>query len=242
MGKRAVELIPAGAKRPGTWVRVAAIASIATLAGCATGYGGGYGGYPGAPYPGSAYPGGYPDRYGSERMFATVQRVDPGYGRLLLRTESGGYGGAQVEVQFDRGTRLVYRGREYAVEGLEPGDRISLDVERSGSRLLARYIEVVQNVREAPGGGGYADGYGGDLAGAVSYVDPRRRIIEITRGGYAGRREQIHYDERTRVFHRGQRLRPELLEPGDVIRVQGRPSGGGWFAEHIEVEINARSR
>ena len=100
-----------------------------------------------------------------------------------------------------------------------------------------------QNVREAPGGGGYyGDGYGGDLGGAVGYVDPRRRVIELTRGGYAGRREQVYYDERTQVFHRGQRLRPELLEPGDVIRVRARPSGGGWLAEHIEVEVNARSR
>lgn len=243
MGERAVDLIPVGARRPGAWVRLASVGMIALLAGCATGYGGGYGGYPDGAYPGGAYPGSYPDRYGSERMLATVQHVDPGSGRLILVAESGGYGGAsQVEVQFDRSTRLFYRGQQYPVEGLERGDRISVDVQRSGSRLWARSIEVVRNVRESGGGGYYGDGYGNALNGAVGYVDPRRRVIEMTSGGYSGRREQVFYDERTRVSYRGQVLRPEQLQAGDIIRVQARPSNGGWYAEHIEVEVNARSR
>jgi hypothetical protein len=208
------------------------LVAIALLTACATPYGG----YGGSGVPGGAYPG---SGYGSERLLGTVQQVDPGYGRLLITADAGGYGGSRpIELQFDRNTRLVYQGREYPVEGLERGDRISVDAVDSGGRLLARHIEVVQNVRETPGGGYY----GGDLQGAVSYVDPRRRVIEITRGGYSGQREQVFYDERTQVEYRGQWLRPEQLEPGDVIRIQARPTGQDWFAERIQVEINARSR
>lgn len=219
--------------------RLFLLAATLALAGCVTPYGG----YPGSGYPPSDYPGGYPGDYGSERLLATVQYVDPNSGRLLVTADAGRYGGgSQVEVFYDRNTRLFYRGQQYPVEGLERGDRISVDAAQSGGRLWARQIEVVQNVRESSGGGYYGDAYGGDLGGAVSYVDPRRRLIELTRGGYAGRREQVYYDDRTVVSYRGQRLRPEQLEAGDVIRVQARPSSGGWFAERIEVEVSARSR
>lgn len=217
--------------------------ALALLAGCATPYGGLPGaGYPGGGYPGGAYPGsGQPGDYGSQRVLGTVQQVDPGYGRVLITADGGGYGGGRpLEITYDRNTQLVYQGRQYPVEGLERGDRISVEAVDSGGRLHARFIEVVQNVRDTRGGGGGY--YGNDLQGAVSYVDPRRRVIELTRGGYSGAREQVFYDERTLVEYRGQRLRPEQLEAGDVIRVQGRPVGQGWHAERIQVEVNARSR
>ena len=135
------------------------------LAGCATGYGnrGGYGdpyggGY-GDPYGGTPYPndpyypgGGYGDQYGSQRLLATVDNVDPRYGRLLLVTrDSRGYAGQRVEVFFDNNTRLYYQGRAYPVTGLERGDEISADVVQSNGRWWARQIEVVRNVRD----GGY---------------------------------------------------------------------------------------
>lgn len=223
-----------------------ALCVLALLAGCATPYGGSTGGYPGGGYPGGSYPGtgypdsGYPGGYGNQRVLGTVQQVDPGYGRVVISADGGGYGGGRpLEIFYDRDTQLVYQGRRYPIEGLERGDRISVEAVDSGGRLHARFIEVVQNIRDSRGGGGY---YGNDLQGAVSYVDPRRRVIELTRGGYSGAREQVFYDERTLVEYRGQRLRPEQLEAGDVIRVQGRPAGQGWLAERIQVEVNARSR
>lgn len=216
--------------------RLLLAAATLVLAACATPYGG----YPGAGDPGNRYPGGgYPSGYGSQRLLGTVQQVDPGYGRVLVSADAGGYGGSRpVEIFFDRETQLVYQGRRYPVEGLERGDRISVEAVESDGRLWARYIEVVQNVRETPGGGYY----GGELQGAVSFVDPRRRLIELTRGGYAGRREQVFYDERTQVEYRGQWLRPEQLEAGDVVSIQARPTGDHWIAERIRVEIDARSR
>lgn len=210
---------------------LAAAALCLSLAACVTGPGG-------QGYPRDGYAQGYPGGHGNERILATVQSVDSGYGRLLV-TADGGYGGGQrLELYFDRGTRLFYQGREHPVEGLERGDRISVDAVQSGGRLLARTIEVVQNVRDIPGG----SYYGGELQGAIGYVDPRRRSISLTRGGYSGSREEVFYDERTTVEFRGQRYRPEQLEPGDVVRIQARPVGQGFLAERIWVEVSARSR
>ena len=112
---------------------------------------------------------------------------------------------------------------------------------RSGNELWARQIEVVHNVRDGYGGGRY-DGsqYGDDLRGAVAFVDPRAQVVGINRGGYSGRREQVRYDSRTLVEYRGRQVRPEQLEPGDVIRVQARRWGNGWLAERIWVERSVR--
>lgn len=231
-------------------VRTAALGSgLLLLAACATPYGGlpggGYPGaaYPDATYPGASYPGGqYPGQYGAEVVMGTVQQVDPSYGRIVIDSDAGPYGGNRpLEIGYDRGTRLVYQGREYPVEGLERGDRIRVEASNAGGRLQARFIEVVQNVRDAPGGG-YGGAYGGAIEGAVRLVDPRARLIEITRGGYSGRPERVFYDERTQVLHRGQMLRAEQLQPGDVIRVQARPFGQDWMAERVEVQVDARSR
>ncbi|MFD0738396.1 DUF5666 domain-containing protein [Lysobacter koreensis] len=225
------------------WLGVLMLAASALLAGCVTGYPG-TGGYPGSSYPGDSYPG----DYGSQPLLGTVQEIDLNNGRLRMTADRDGYdpggydprygGTSQVELGFDRNTQLVYQGRVQSVEGLERGDRISVDAQQSQGRLYARRIEVVQNVRDTPGGGYY----GGELRGAVNYVDPRARLITLTRGGYSGSREQVYYDERTQVEYRGQWFRPEQLDPGDVVRVQVRPQGNGWLAERIWVEVDARSR
>ena len=213
---------------------MALLVATVSLAGCVTPYGGG--GYPGDRYPGD----GYGQGYGNERVYGTVQEVDLRNGRIVMTGDQSQYGrsSSYVEVAFDRNTRLYYQGREVDIAGLERGDRISVDGVRSGGRLVARSIEVVHNVRDGQGG----NYYGGELRGSVSYVETRARRIDLARDGYAGRTERVFYDERTRVEYRGQYLRPEQVERGDVIRVQARPSGGDWLAEQIWVEIDARSR
>lgn len=231
--------------------RVAFIALVLALSGCATG---GMGGYPqgGGSYPGSSYPDqSYPQQYPADQLIGTVQGVDAGGGRIMLDARTSSYGGvSRVEVFFDQRTQLVYQGQSYPVSGLEPGDEIRIATTRSGDRLWARSIEVVRNVRD---GGGYNDGgygnsgnYGssGDLRGEVGFVDARARIIELARGAMGGNygAQRIRYDERTLVEYQGQRYRPENLQRGDIVRIQARQSGNEWIAERIWVEADANRR
>lgn len=215
------------------WLRASIVLSaLLLLAGCATGYGGGY--------PGS---GGYPDGsrggYGTQRLVGTVQDVDAYNGRMLVGDDR--YGGSRpLEVRFDRNVLVVYQGQQVSVDGLERGDRVSMEVQSSGGRYWARRIEVVQNVRDGYGGGGY---YGGSsLEGAVDYIDAQRRMIVLTRGGYSGSRETVYYDGNTTVDYGGRLYRPEQLERGDIISIQGRRLNDGWLAERIRVEVDVRSR
>ena len=212
-----------------------ALATVLLFSGCMTTDG--YGGYPqGGQYPQQPYPEQpYPGQAGNQ-VVGTVQSIDPG-GRLLLDSDSGYGGGSRIEVMFDQNTQLYYQGQSYAVTGLEPGDRIRIDATQSGGQLWARSIEVLQNVRDVQGGQ-----YGNELGGAVSFVDPRARVIGFTRGGYSGAATEVRYDDRTVVEYRGQRLRPDNLERGDVVRIQARQSGSEWLAERIVVETSARER
>lgn len=218
---------------------------LALLSGCVTP---GLGGFPspggaGYPYPGGGGYGqpGYPGAYANQ-MQGTVERVDAGYNRLLVYVDDPRYGrGQAVQVRYDQRTRLVYQGREHAVEGLERGDVIRFDVVQSGSELWTRQIEVVRNVREGGYGGGYGDAYGNDLRGQVGFVDTRARTIQLEGGGYGAATTRISYDARTIVEYQGRRYTPENLQRGDIVRVQARQLGyGQWLAERILVEQSAR--
>lgn len=221
------------------------VASAMLLAGCAStgayGPGGGYGA-PGQGYPDERYPErGYPPQQAG-RLYGTVEGIDPSYGRIMLTVEDARSGRAlRQDVRYDQRTRLFHQGRESAVEGLERGDVVSIDVDASGREAWARSIEVVRDVREggyrAPGGG-YGDGYGPgtDMRGQVAQVDTRARLIRLDASGY-GRGLVVGYDGRTTVDYQGRRYRVEDLERGDLVRVQAREVGRDqWLAERIIVE------
>ncbi|MBJ6984387.1 DUF5666 domain-containing protein [Luteimonas sp. MC1750] len=220
------------------------VASVLALAGCASGGGYGYPDqrYPDQPrYPDQGYPDqGYPSPYG-DGILGTVERLDAGYGRILLLVDDPRSGRRlQQEVRYDQRTRLFYQGRESAVEGLERGDVVRIDAAASGRETWARTIEVVRNVREGGFGGGYDGGQadGTDLRGSVAYVDTRARTIRLDADarGYRGG-VQVAYDGRTTVEYQGRRYRPEDLERGDLVRVQARQLGRDqWLAERIIVE------
>lgn len=243
---------------------VLAAGLVVLLAGCVSpgGYvgnaGGGYG-QPGGSYgqPGT----GYPSQYASQ-LEGTVEGVDARYGRILLRVDDRRTGRSQrQEVRYDRRTRLFYQGREYPVEGLERGDVIRIDLAQSGRDLWAGRIEVVHNIRDRGYGGGHDRGYddrygdpygnpyggdpygdpygsanGQDLRGQVAFVDRQARVIQLEGSGYGGGM-QVRYDSRTTAEHDRRLLRPEDLQRGAVVRIQGRAVGNnGWLAEHIIVE------
>lgn len=241
----------------GPVARVLALATfLLVLTGCATGgYGPGAGtGYPGqSGYPGQQYPG---DR--SQSLVGTVDGLDVRGQRLILIVQpQQGRGASRVDVYFDRSTRLYYQGRQVAMEGLERGDVVQVETDRSSGRLFARNVEVIRNVRDEQSGGQYGgqygDQYGGgqpygnDLRGTVGYVDPRSRTIELQSGNYSGSygagNTRVRYDERTQVEYQGRRYRPEDLDRGDQVLIQARRVGSNeLLAERVIVERSARSR
>ncbi|MEO6171255.1 MAG: DUF5666 domain-containing protein [Lysobacter sp.] len=234
-----------------------AMGALLLLVGCVTpgvygtqgGYGteGGYGGPSGGyqqPAPG------YPSQYGSS-LQGTVEGVDPGYNRISMIVDDPRTGrGQRTELRYDQNTRLIYQGRQQAVDGLERGDVIRVEVAQSGRDLWARSIQVVRNVRDNGYGGGYDDdryggdyggdrypgGYGNDLRGSVAYVDTRARMIRLDGTGY-GSSSQVAYDGRTTVEYQGRNYRPENLQRGDQVRIQARQVGNNqWLAERVIVE------
>lgn len=247
-------------------ISLALAASVLVLGGCVspggmTGSQGGYGqgGYGQGGYGQEGYgqpSSGYPSQYGN-RLQGTVEGVDSGYGRLLVFVDDPRSGREQqMEVRYDQRTRLIYQGRESAVEGLERGDVIRFDAQQSGGEIYARSIEVVRNVREGGYGGGYgnsdgygngygndyANGQGNDLRGSIDFVDPRAQVIRLAGAGAGyGSDVQLAYDARTTVEYQGRSYRAENLERGDQVRVQARRVGNNqWLAERIVVERSAR--
>lgn len=213
-------------------VGLIAATSALLLVGCVTP--GGYGTYPGGygqPAPG------YPSQQYGSQLQGTVESVDPRYNRILLVVDDPRSGRTQrMEVRYDERTRLVYQGRESAVESLERGDVIRFDAVQAGRELYARQIEVVRNVRDGSYGGEYGGGYGNDLRGSVALIDTRARTIRLDGAGY-GNDVLLAYDARTTVEYQGRSYRPENLQRGDIVRIQARQVGNNqWLAERIIVE------
>lgn len=220
-----------------------ALAATLGLSGCMT-MGGGLG-YPGGgSYPGgqSQYPNqGYPQPGYGQSITGNVDGVDHANARFILR-QDGGYGasGSRIEVNYDRNTVLYYNGQQQSPAGLENGDRIRVEAAQSNGRWWAQRIEVLQDVR---GGYGGQPAYGTAMAGSVTYIDTRNRLINYTQGGYSGSNQRVRYDEYTVVEYRGQRYRVDQLERGDVIRIEGRAvNGSDFLAQRIIVETSARDR
>ena len=193
-----------------------AATSALLLVGCVTP---GYGTYPdGYRQPAPGYPS---QQYGSQ-LQGTVESMDPRYNLILLVVDDPRSGRTQrMEVRYDERTRLVYQGRESAVEGLERGDVIRFDAVQTGRELYARQIEVVRNVRDGGYGGEYGGGYGNDLRGSVALIDTRARTIRLDGAGY-GNDVLLAYDARTTVEYQGRSYRPENLQRGDIVRIQAR--------------------
>lgn len=79
------------------------------------------------------------------------------------------------------------------------------------------------------------------LEGQVLDTDHRNgRFMIANDRGHVGQRVEVYYDQRTSLVHRGQRLSPQGLERGDVIRVHGEAWAGRFNASHIEVLRDVR--
>ncbi len=175
----------------------------------------------------------YPAPSTRQELSGQVRNVDHGNRRFLLERDAGG----TADLAYDDRTRLVHDGREQAVAGLEPGDRIRVLASREGGLWRAEDIEVLQDVRGGDPGAGLVE-----RSGAIAHVDPRSRTIGYTSGGYTGSEASVRYDRDTVVEYRGERYPPDALEAGDLVRMQLRRSDQGWVAERIVVEVSARER
>jgi hypothetical protein len=57
------------------------------------------------------------------------------------------YGSRRVTLLYDTDTDVMFEGRRYRAENLEPGDEVEVDVTEVRGRLIAESIEVVSDVR-----------------------------------------------------------------------------------------------
>ncbi|HEY9422728.1 MAG TPA: DUF5666 domain-containing protein [Thermoanaerobaculia bacterium] len=204
----------------------------------------------------------YDDQYESiGEIRGTVERVDTRDRVILMDSEGTNSrylrngNGNEVALYYDDRTTVRFQGQTYRPEDLERGDRIEVDAEQSGSRLIAQQIDVLY---DATGGttdrdsGSYDSGRYNDnddlgtrndqeLRGVVRSLNTRDRTMEIEERssfGSSTRRGDIvtvYYDAGTTVEFEGRNYKPENLERGDMVEVEIRRVGGRLMAQEILV-------
>jgi len=185
--------------------------------------------------------------------------VDVEDSRYNLRNGNGN----QMTLYYDDRTDVEYQGKNYQPEDLERGDRIRVEVDESGSRMLAQQIEVLYDATSGSSSGTLGtydsrdDSRNGDygdyrnasnVRGTVRNVDTRDRTVEIETYGsdsrYSTGRSNlvvVHYNSQTTVEFQGERYTPENLERGDEVEVDVRDSAGQLLAQQITVVRDARN-
>jgi bifunctional DNA-binding transcriptional regulator/antitoxin component of YhaV-PrlF toxin-antitoxin module len=196
----------------------------------------------------------YPSSVGGVR--GTVERVDT-RDRFLVVNADDTYrsnlrnGNEQITVYYDDSTRVQYEGRTFRPDDLERGDRVEIDVDQSGSRMIAQDIQVLYDATAGTSTGTYNDDYRStsEVRGTVRYVDTRARTLEIEprsssfSTGSTGRSDVVivRYDTSTTVEFEGRSYKPENLERGDEVEIEVRDLNGQLTAEQILVVGEGRS-
>lgn len=154
-----------------------------------------------------------------------VTRVDPSRQEIQVDTRYG-----SEAIQFDRSTRVVYQGRDYAPTALERGDLVTARVSqgRYGAGY-ADYIEVTESVQDRQGsyGGnqpGYDQGYANQVAGTVAWIDAQQGEFGVATSRQGTLTVEMPYDA-----SRDQRLRFERLRRGDSVRVEVESHSQGQY-------------
>ena len=154
---------------------------------------------------------------GREDIVGEVARVDTSSRQIYLRaTESR----ARV-VGYSANAQVVYRGRDYAVTHLEPGDLVAMQVNQDSRGNyytdMIRVQESVQDRNQSRRGDASPDSRIQTLDGRVEQLDFQRRSFEI--------RDQSR--ERVIVSLPSNAERADVdrfrgLRDGDYVRVEGR--------------------
>lgn len=154
-----------------------------------------------------------------EEIFAEVERVDTSSRQIHLRPDNG----RNRVVEYSTDARALYRGREYSIDQLERGDKVSMQLRRdSRGNVYTDLIRVQESVQDRyqsrRGDASPGSGMIQTLDGRVEQVDFQRRSFGI--------REQ---QSRERIIvalpanaQRSDVDRFRALRDGDYIRVEGR--------------------
>jgi len=190
---------------------------------------------------GSTTPSPSPAPTSASAVSGTVQSVDAQAHTLTVgagtRNQMTLRSNDRTVLTYDNSTVVEYQGQKsYKPQDLEAGDQIEAQVERSGTRLLARNIKVVSSVSDSSGASSAA------LTAwnaTVRSVNSSGRAIELVQSGREQYPVTVHYDANTPVEFQGRSYKPEDLEPGDEVQVRTHSSGSQLMADQIVVTRNA---
>lgn len=155
----------------------------------------------------------------AERLSGEIEDVDAARREIRIATADG-----DRRVLYDADTPVLYRGREYQVAALEPGDLIEVDVHTSGrERRVVGSIEVVESVQDRDGslpgsGGDVADG--DRLEGRVEWIDERRGEFGVRTDRMGVVTVEVPFD-----VDRIERDRFGDLARGDYVRLSAHEAG-----------------
>lgn len=134
-----------------------------------------------------------------------------------------------LRIAFAADTPVYYRGEQYSVSNLAPGDEVRVEVREDGGELRTDYIAVTRSVQEAGGGvigggtpGGVETGEVETLTGRVTRVEPERGRFTVdtdTRGTVTVLMPYRPLAADRDFFER--------LRSGDRVRFDGEWMGGG---------------
>ena len=196
--------------------------------------------------PQSSYPSSVSDVRG------TVERVDT-QNRFIVVNGEDSYrsnlrnGNEEITVYYDNNTTVRHEGRTYRPEDLERGDRVEINVDQSGSRLIAQDIQVLYDATAGTSTGSQDDyRTTSEVRGIVRYIDTQARTLEIeprSSSFSTGRSDvvTVRYDTSTTVEFEGRSYKPENLERGDEVEIEVRDLNGQLLAEQILVVGEGRS-
>ncbi len=185
----------------------------------------------------------YPDnndaRYSNVRGF--IRDVDTRNNTIELEADR-----RIIELAYDTGTKVEYRGQNYNPESLQRGDEVEVTLQESGPVDWAIEIDVLNSVGTSP----VASRNDTDIRGTVDMIDTRDQYITlrgsqivqdfIRDGGINS--ERVYYDNQTRVMFEGREYAPTNLERGDEIEIDVREVNRTYLADTIYVVTDVNTR
>lgn len=138
-----------------------------------------------------------------------------------------------LRIAFAADTPVYYRGEQYSVSNLEPGDEVRVEVREDRGELRTDYIAVTRSVQEKEGGavgerpgdvgpGGVESGEIETFTGRVTRVEPERGRFTVTTDARGTVTVLMPYRPLT-----ADRDWFERLRSGDRVRFDGEWMGGG---------------